>query len=193
MAPSRRTSPMLTCLCICTALLVACNIKHACFVVQHTSRKPHSVTQRTAFESGKVNVGVEIQGEAQAPPQPVLDCDDACVTAIYDCIEEGCSVDAIMKLDTQLAEDEKKIADSIQDLSALQKTSYSPENAGTIVWFENFLSRSGTLRGQLQALKGIQNSDFVSQMVKAAAMAFGGGRQTDYPKVGVSPYSESPP
>mmetsp|Transcript_31288 Transcript_31288/g.74176 ORF Transcript_31288/g.74176 Transcript_31288/m.74176 type:complete len:193 (+) Transcript_31288:66-644(+) len=148
---------------------------------------------RASFETGKVNVGVELQEEPAEPPQPVLECDEACMTAIYDCIEEGCSVDALMKLDTQLARDEQKIVGTVSELKDTQKTAYTPENAGTLAWLGNFLSRSGSLRAQLQALRGIQDSDFVRQMVKAAAVAFGGGRPNDYPKVGVAGYSESPP
>jgi len=111
------------------------------------------------------------------------------MTAIFDCLEEGCSVDALMKLDSKLADDEKKIADSVTQLAETQKTAYTSENAGTLAWLQNFLSRSGSLRGQLLALKGVEDTDFVTQMVKAASVAFGGGRPTDYPKVGVSPYS----
>eukprot|EP00930_Biecheleria_cincta_P094360 TRINITY_DN853_c0_g1_i1.p1 TRINITY_DN853_c0_g1~~TRINITY_DN853_c0_g1_i1.p1 ORF type:complete len:210 (+),score=52.53 TRINITY_DN853_c0_g1_i1:66-632(+) len=144
---------------------------------------------RQGYESGKVNLGTEIGKEAPPPPAPVLECDEGCMTAIFDCLEEGCSVDALMKLDTKLADDEKKIADSVKQLAEVQKTAYTSENAGTMAWLQNFLSRSGSLRGQLQALKGIEDSDFVKQMVKAASIAFGGGRPTDYPKVGVSPYS----
>eukprot|EP00913_Durusdinium_trenchii_P003562 g3294.t1 len=140
-----------------------------------------------------------------------------CMTAIFDCLEEGCSVDALLKLDQKLADDEKKIVTTVKEIETVQKTAYSPENAGTLAWLNNFLSRSGSLRAQLQALQGIkdclscfsafwlfvpslldvqlsflmskQDSDFVQQMVKAASVAFGGGRPNDYPKVGVSPYS----
>ncbi|CAE7226346.1 unnamed protein product [Symbiodinium natans] len=111
------------------------------------------------------------------------------MTAIFDCIEEGCSVDALLKLDVKLAEDEQRIADTVKELEGVQKTAYSPENAGTLAWLKNFLSRSGSLRAQLQALQGVKDSDFIQQIVKAASVAFGGGRPNDYPKVGVSPYS----
>merc|ERR1719277_2944895 len=144
---------------------------------------------RAAYESGKVNLGVEVETEVQPPPQPMLECDEGCMTAIFDCIEEGCSVDALMKLDTKLAEDEEKIMNSVEEIQVQQKTAYTPENAGTLAWLGNFLSRSGSLRAQLQALKGVKDSDFVKQMVKAAALTFGGKRHGDYPKVGVSSYS----
>lgn len=111
------------------------------------------------------------------------------MTAIFDCLDEGCSVDALLKLDQQLADDEKKILKNVEEIETVQKTAYSQENAGTLAWLKNFLSRSGSLRAQLQALQGVKDSDFIEQMVKAASVAFGGGRPNDYPKVGVSPYS----
>mmetsp|Transcript_79443 Transcript_79443/g.199652 ORF Transcript_79443/g.199652 Transcript_79443/m.199652 type:complete len:105 (+) Transcript_79443:374-688(+) len=70
-----------------------------------------------------------------------------------------------------------------------KKTAYNEENLGTLAWLSNFLDRSGSLRAQLQALTGFQDSDIVKQMVKAASVAFGGGRKGDYPKVGASSYS----
>jgi len=94
-----------------------------------------------------------------------------------------------MKLDGKLAEDEQQIADNVEVLRNAQKTAFTEENAGTLAWLNNFLSRSGALRAQLQSLKVVENTDFVQQMIKAAAMAFGGGRKGDYPKIGVSPYS----
>ncbi|CAE8625675.1 unnamed protein product [Polarella glacialis] len=145
---------------------------------------------RAAFKTGQVNLGLEMQDmEVPHPPQPILACDEGCMTAIFDCLDEGCSVDALVKLDTRLAEDEQKIVDSVEQLKAAQKMGYSAENAGTLAWLGNFLSRSGSLRGQLRALHGLKDSDFVRQMMKAAAVAFGGGRPTDYPKVGVSSYT----
>lgn len=50
------------------------------------------------YQSGKVNVGAEIADEAPPPPPPVLECDEGCMTAIFDCLEEGCSVDALLGL-----------------------------------------------------------------------------------------------
>eukprot|EP00438_Fugacium_kawagutii_P016473 Skav211466 [mRNA] locus=scaffold379:317288:317626:- [translate_table: standard] len=109
--------------------------------------------------------------------------------AIFDCLEEGCSVDALLKLDQKLADDEKKIVETVKDIESAQKTAFSEENVGTLAWLKNFLGRSGSLRAQLQALQGVKDSDFIEQMVKAASVAFGGGRPNDYPKIGVSPYS----
>jgi len=141
------------------------------------------------FESGKVNMGVEVQADVPPPPQPVRNCDEGCMMAINDCLEEGCCVEALTKLDAKLATDEQQIVESVEVLRNTQKTAFSEENADTLAWLRNFLSRSGALRAQLQALKGLENIDFVQQMVKAAAVGFGGGRKSDYPKVGVSPYS----
>lgn len=146
-------------------------------------------TARGSFESGKVNIGAEIAVDAVPPPTPVIDCDESCMVAILDCLEDGCSVEALTKLDQKLAEDELKIANSIEELHNSQKTAYSEENVGTLAWLSNFLSRSGSLRAQLHAMKGIQDSDFIKQVVRAASIAFGGGRKGDYPKVGVSSYS----
>mmetsp|Transcript_53722 Transcript_53722/g.96210 ORF Transcript_53722/g.96210 Transcript_53722/m.96210 type:complete len:186 (+) Transcript_53722:94-651(+) len=145
---------------------------------------------RHAFESGKVNKFAEISDtEIPPPPAPVLDCDEGCMTAIFDCLEDGCSVEALMKLDQKLAEDEQEIESTVNEIKLMQKTAYSAENVGTIAWLENFLGRSGGLRGQLRALHGVKDTNFVQQMVKAASVAFGGGRPTDYPTIGVSPYS----
>ena len=39
----------------------------------------------------------------------VLECDEGCITAIESCLEDGCSVEAMMKLDAAIAKDEKTI------------------------------------------------------------------------------------
>mmetsp|Transcript_5490 Transcript_5490/g.17813 ORF Transcript_5490/g.17813 Transcript_5490/m.17813 type:complete len:86 (+) Transcript_5490:235-492(+) len=57
---------------------------------------------------------------------------------------------------------------------------------------DNFLRRTGGLRAQLLGLKGNQDDDFVKQMLRAASVACGGSRHSDNPKVGISPYSETP-
>jgi hypothetical protein len=160
------------------------------FVALPSSRLRGNAVARH-YSIGKVNIGTEIapSGEVPPPPIPVLECSDSCMTSIFDCLEDGCSYDAMAKLDEELAKDEQKIADSLNELKTLQKTAYTAENAGTVAWLDNFLSRSGSLRAQLHALKNVQDIDFVKQMVKAAAVAFGGARPNDYPKVGVSPYS----
>mmetsp|Transcript_120628 Transcript_120628/g.336605 ORF Transcript_120628/g.336605 Transcript_120628/m.336605 type:complete len:192 (-) Transcript_120628:276-851(-) len=145
---------------------------------------------RAAYESGKVNLGLDpSSGRANSVPAPLLEVNDATNMAIMDCLEDGCSVEALMALDEKLARDEKKIQDSMVELKEIQKTSFSPDNLEALAWFDNFLSRTGSLRAQLQAMKGVESSDFVKQIVKAASVAFGGGRPNDYPKVGVSPYS----
>uniref|UniRef100_A0A7S1LHS2 Uncharacterized protein n=1 Tax=Alexandrium catenella TaxID=2925 RepID=A0A7S1LHS2_ALECA len=153
-------------------------------------RAPARAGRAASFESGKINVGVEGgDGDVQLPPDPVLSCDGSCVAAIETCLEEGCSVEALMKLDAKLAADEKHISATMEEMKAIRKMERVPEASTKIAWLENFLGRSGTLRGQLRALKPVEDSNFIQQMVKAAGVAFGGGRDTDYPKVGVSPYS----
>eukprot|EP00933_Yihiella_yeosuensis_P018890 TRINITY_DN15392_c0_g1_i1.p1 TRINITY_DN15392_c0_g1~~TRINITY_DN15392_c0_g1_i1.p1 ORF type:complete len:192 (-),score=55.44 TRINITY_DN15392_c0_g1_i1:173-748(-) len=158
---------------------------------QGTRRATKIARPAEKYESGKVNLGIDLDNlhVEEPPPTPVLECDEGCMTALFDCLEEGCSVDALMKLDTKLAEDEERIAKSVKELKVLQKTSYTAENAGTLAWLSNFLNRSGSLRGQLRSLRGIKDSDFAKDMIKAMTVAFGGGRPNDYPRVGVSAYT----
>merc|ERR1719401_1137896 len=159
------------------------------FLLPSAQQRAPAVARRS-YQSGKVNMGVEISTVPSAPPpQPVLECDEGCMTAIMDCIEDGCSVEALALLDKKLADDEGRIADTVAELQTSQKTAYSEESAGTLAWMSNFLSRSSSLRTQLKGLRGIKDADFVKQMMKAASVAFGGGRPNDYPKVGVSAYS----
>eukprot|EP00971_Amphidinium_carterae_P338851 6476378-Amphidinium_carterae.1 len=84
-----------------------------------TSRIP-----RRSFQAGMVNKGVDTdvpaEGEQQtAPvPEPVIECDQACVVAIQECVEDGCSIEAMQKLDAILAGDEQQIqaiVDTIHD------------------------------------------------------------------------------
>jgi len=157
--------------------------------VTSTSRVPLQVPRAaSSFTSGKINVGTEFSTNADAVKitPPVLDAEVD--KAISNCLEDGCSVEAILSLDSKLAEEEKKVAASMSEVEAAQKTAYSPSNEASIAWLKNFLGRTGTLRAQLKALKGITDSNFVKQMIKASTVAFGGGRPTDYPKVGVSSY-----
>mmetsp|Transcript_62728 Transcript_62728/g.149654 ORF Transcript_62728/g.149654 Transcript_62728/m.149654 type:complete len:190 (+) Transcript_62728:100-669(+) len=150
----------------------------------------HSLVARASFESGKVNKGSEVkEGGAGGAPKPVIGCDEACIRAINGCLEDGCSVEAMMKLDAELAKDEAKIVDTMKSLEKKQKMEFSPEDQGTLAWLSNFLGRTGTLRAQLHAIKDHDDADFLKKIVKAASIAFGGGRAGDYPKVGVSPYT----
>lgn len=178
---------------LCVAVIVAScfdSLSTGFLAVRSSASRSTSVrVPRASYDSGKINLGVEID-QVPPPPPPVIECDTSCMTAIMDCVDEGCSVESMLSLDQKLAEDEGKIAKSIGELEQLQKTSYSEDNVGTLAWLKNFLSRSGSLRAQLQTLKSHEDSDFVKQMMKAAAVAFGGGRPNDYPKVGISPFSE---
>ncbi|CAJ1365015.1 unnamed protein product, partial [Effrenium voratum] len=106
---------------------------------------------------------------------PVLECDEGCITAIESCLEEGCSVEAMMKLDAAIAKDEKTVK------AALKKK----EDA----FLENFLQRSGALRAQLVAMVNRKASEpWMEQLIKAAKLAFASSKG-DYPKVGALPYS----
>jgi hypothetical protein len=183
-------SPLVTSACfaaLLTALLRSCSAP--AFAPAARVTRGSSVV-RAAYDSGKVNLGVEIKPDASPPPQPVLECDEGCVTAIHDCLDEGCSVDAIMQLDSKLAEDENEVATSILALESKQKTSYSEGNAALLYWLRSFLGKTEALRAQLHALRPLEDpSSLMGQMAKAVSVAFGGGRATDYPKVGVLSYS----
>lgn len=172
------------------------------------------MSRRASFESGKINVGPaddpavpsveEKKGEGDqywagdegvASQTIALREQDAQTNnMILECIGEGCSVEALMALDEKLAQDEQKISDAKARVAARQKTSLSQDNGEgslkTLAWYDNFLNRMATTRGQLQAVKNVKDTDFVSQILKAISVSFGGSRPGDYPKVGVSPYSE---
>jgi len=186
---ARRRTPLLSAVCLTAAAVLALQVLDTSFVAprRETVAAPR-LTRHASFETGKINMGVEL-GESKNLPKPLLEANEATNLAITDCIEGGCSVEALMELDQKLARDEGKIQSSIEKVKAAQKTTYSQDNIEALIWFDNFLQRTGGLRAQLQALKGAKDSDFVKQLVKAASVAFGGGRQTDYPKVGISPYS----
>eukprot|EP00434_Breviolum_minutum_P046170 symbB.v1.2.041603.t1/scaffold8395.1/size6521/2 len=101
---------------------------------------------------------------------PVLECDEGCITAIESCLEDGCSVEAMMKLDAAIAKDEKVIKAKLK----------GKEDA----WLANFLQRSGALRAQLAAMVNRKTSEpWMAQLIKAASLAFKTSREGDYPKV----------
>eukprot|EP00448_Togula_jolla_P021721 CAMPEP_0170590764 /NCGR_PEP_ID=MMETSP0224-20130122/12043_1 /TAXON_ID=285029 /ORGANISM="Togula jolla, Strain CCCM 725" /LENGTH=191 /DNA_ID=CAMNT_0010914581 /DNA_START=55 /DNA_END=630 /DNA_ORIENTATION=+ len=190
MAPRRSLLPLLG-LCVVAALSLRTLLA---FVAPRPSFSARSLrSARAGSDSGKLNVGKEVSLEAVAYPAPIVECDSSCIEAIEECLYEGCSVDAMMKLDAKLAEDEEKVAKSVEELLAIQKKAFSEENASTLAWLKNFLSRSGSLRAQLSSLKGVspagETKSWVQQLVKAASVAFGGGREGSYPKVGVSSYT----
>ncbi|CAE8606587.1 unnamed protein product [Polarella glacialis] len=144
-----------------------------------------------SFNTGKLNLGLEGTLHATpSMPQPLLEVNVATSAAILDCLEEGCSVDALIALDEKIARDEQKIKDVLDELHNLQKTEYTDNAVEQIAWLENFMGRAGSLRGQLHAVKTVKvDGNFVQQLMRAASVAFGGGRPTDYPKVGASPYT----
>jgi len=188
MAAQRRT--LLPLALAAAAAAAAVHVLRAGFAGGAPAGRPARAAPRRAFESGKVNLGPDVDLEAMPPPTPTIECEEGCMTAIMECLEEGCSVEALSRLDRKLAEDESTILSSLEELSVRQKTAFTQENVGTMAWLKNFINRSQGLRGQLRAMQGIQDHDFIQQMVRAASVAFGGGRQGDYPKVGVSAYSD---
>lgn len=146
-----------------------------------------------AIESGKLNLGVDAkEGEPLPFPEAVVETDDETKAAIESCLEDGCSVEAMMKLDSKLASEEKKILAAAEEFKAAQKVAYNQENGKALAWMENLVRRTSSLRAQLQTLKTFDNTDLLKQLVRAASVAFGGGRSTDYPKVGVASYSVLP-
>eukprot|EP00413_Alexandrium_margalefii_P000862 CAMPEP_0204512806 /NCGR_PEP_ID=MMETSP0661-20131031/1152_1 /ASSEMBLY_ACC=CAM_ASM_000606 /TAXON_ID=109239 /ORGANISM="Alexandrium margalefi, Strain AMGDE01CS-322" /LENGTH=208 /DNA_ID=CAMNT_0051517937 /DNA_START=18 /DNA_END=645 /DNA_ORIENTATION=+ len=144
-----------------------------------------------AIESGKVNVGAAegITEDAQLPEDPVIACDAECVSLIESCVEDGCDVEAMMKLDAKLADSEAQISSTAEEIRTVMKTAAASGSATQLARMENILSRIGSLRGQLLAMKTFKDSDLVKQMLKAVTVAFGASRPNDYPKVGVSPYT----
>eukprot|EP00418_Pyrodinium_bahamense_P020895 CAMPEP_0179128894 /NCGR_PEP_ID=MMETSP0796-20121207/61133_1 /TAXON_ID=73915 /ORGANISM="Pyrodinium bahamense, Strain pbaha01" /LENGTH=189 /DNA_ID=CAMNT_0020827755 /DNA_START=51 /DNA_END=616 /DNA_ORIENTATION=+ len=132
-----------------------------------------TVTRR-ASEPGRVNLaqvqqlrglllGEESSGGAGAAAaarersaMPTLECDAACIVAIESCIEEGCSVEAIMKLDEALARDEAKVQSLL-------------EREEDRAWLANFLQRTGALRAQLMTVsRNEEHLSFAEQLVRAA-------------------------
>ena len=80
-----------------------------------------------------------------------------------------------MELDQKLARDEAKIKDAIDQLHDMQSQDYSEDAAEQLAWLRNFLDRCGSLRAQLMAVKTLEAPDFAKQLMRAAAVAFGGG------------------
>lgn len=150
------------------------------------------MASRGAFESGKVNLGVEVEQEVAAAPAEVAEYEANSMAAIMDCLEDECSVEALLQLEDTLADEEWKALETVGQLSSVKASALDEDKEGVFVWFDNFIDRSKSLRAQLKALQEVKDTHFVKQFVRAAAVAFGGGRRGDYPKTGASAYSESP-
>jgi len=174
---------------LCAAALAAVACRLSISVAFAPARAPKVATR--AFEEGKVNLGVTVEMNKEIRmPQTVLDCDESCIVAIKECTEEGCSVEAMLALDAKLEEDEKEVRAIRDKLREAQKTAYNAENAGTISWLDNFLARSQGLRKTLLAAKEVDNKSVIQKLIEAASIAFTGtGRGGDYPKSGVSAYT----
>ncbi|CAE7467384.1 cmd-1 [Symbiodinium natans] len=175
-------------------MAMACYVSNRAFVTSMPALpRGHSSKLVQGATSGKVNLdrsqelrdfliggdgGVSPTKEAVAKSWelPVLECDEGCVSAIENCLDEGCSVEALMKLDAAIAADEKTIE---AKLAGKQDA-----------WLQNFLQRSGALRAQLSTMLTRKKSEpWMTQLVKAAQLAFKSSRDGDYPKVGVSSFS----
>ncbi|CAE7612206.1 unnamed protein product [Symbiodinium sp. CCMP2456] len=146
--------------------------------------QPGPGPEKCWYSTGKVNLGVDGSVvKSKNMPAPVLEATEATNTAIKECLDEGCSIDALMELDKKLAKDEATIKKSLDNLHSSQAEEYSEEGKEQIAWLSNYLDRSGSLRAQLQAVKTLKaEGDLVAQLVRAASVAFGGGRKGDYPK-----------
>merc|ERR1719201_1778068 len=178
---------MVTLLCAAALAAVACRFSIS--VAFAPARAPKVATR--AFEEGKVNLGVTVEMNKETRvPRTVLDCDESCIAAIKECTEEGCSVEAMMSLNSKLEEDEEEVKKLAKKLKEAQKTGYNAENAGTIAWLDNFIARSEGLRKTLMAAKEVDNKSVIQKLIEAASIAFTGtGRGGDYPKSGASPYT----
>jgi len=182
----RRSSSIL---CAAVFALAALKVANLNFVGAKAATRASRLAR--SYDSGKVNIGAEDSiGETARPaPYPATEADEKLVSsAIMNCIEEGCSVEALMALDGQLAGDEKRISAAMADAQDAQKTSLNKDSRA-VAWYSNFLQRMGSLRAQVYAVKDQKDSDLVQQLMKAMSVSFGGARETDYPKVGVSSYS----
>merc|ERR1711920_1146830 len=112
------------------------------------------------------NKDVELGAEAELPPAPVLECDSACVSAIEDCLEDGCSVEAMTQLAAKLAEDAKTVQDTMSKIEQLVKMNPVPGAQEELAGLDKFLCRSGTLRAQLLALKPMDGTSLVQQIIR---------------------------
>jgi len=182
----RRSSSIL---CAAVCALAALKVANLSFVGVKAATRASKLAR--SYDSGKVNIGAEdaLGEEAPLPLQPMETDEKLVSSAILNCIEEGCSVEALMALDEQLAGDEKRITAAMDDVQDAQKTSLNKDSGASLAWYDNFLKRMGSLRAQVYAIKDHKDSDFIQQIMKATAVSFGGARKSDYPKVGVSSYS----
>ncbi|CAE7765573.1 unnamed protein product, partial [Symbiodinium sp. KB8] len=94
------------------AVLLTLGLRQALLFVSapfQTGKAPRSLTLR-AFEQGKINLGVDgTVVKSRHMPEPMLEANEATTVAIQDCLEEGCSVEALMELDGKLARDEARV------------------------------------------------------------------------------------
>merc|ERR1719223_636898 len=98
-------------------------------------------------ESGKVNLQEEedeFQSWKAYSAMKGMDVESSVADAIQTCVDDGCSVEAMMTLDRILAENEERV------MSAKSEKS-SDEVA--VAWLDNFLSKTVSLRSQLLAVK----------------------------------------
>eukprot|EP00931_Biecheleriopsis_adriatica_P074396 TRINITY_DN4845_c0_g1_i8.p1 TRINITY_DN4845_c0_g1~~TRINITY_DN4845_c0_g1_i8.p1 ORF type:complete len:208 (-),score=42.78 TRINITY_DN4845_c0_g1_i8:168-791(-) len=151
------------------------------FVTGGQAPRPLPRTVRSAFESGSVNL--ERAVPRVSADIPMLECGEACMAAIDECMSSGCSVEAMLSLDEKLAADEQKVKQNMALLKDWRKVDLAFSGHGMLRWLESCLPRFEALRAELRSAKIQQPQESIlAQIGKAIMYPFGFGfRQTDYP------------
>eukprot|EP00930_Biecheleria_cincta_P065070 TRINITY_DN50774_c0_g1_i1.p1 TRINITY_DN50774_c0_g1~~TRINITY_DN50774_c0_g1_i1.p1 ORF type:complete len:177 (+),score=39.71 TRINITY_DN50774_c0_g1_i1:88-618(+) len=91
--------------------------------------------------------------------------------AAEECIKEGCSVETLQHLHSKLMLDEDRIRERVEMLAQQQDSLYFDDLSVEIGLLRLALSRLHRLSSELNAMLGVQNSDFSKEL--AAYLAFG--------------------
>mmetsp|Transcript_3575 Transcript_3575/g.6292 ORF Transcript_3575/g.6292 Transcript_3575/m.6292 type:complete len:200 (+) Transcript_3575:61-660(+) len=94
------------------------------------------------------------------------------------CIEEGCSVEKLSDLVEKLSFDEGRIRKTLEKLQVARAKFDVPSYEEEIGLLRLSLSRFHSLSNELQAMLGVQNSDFTKEF--AAYLAFGKGHTAGF-------------